>query len=190
VARKRTKAADRRAATEQRRDRVGEQLDALYGELPKLRCKGKCWKSCARVLMAPGERDRVEREEGIRLPTVDEMRRTHRTTCPALKDHRCSVYAVRPLMCRLWGIEETMRCPFGCVPEGGWLSESEATRLWLRAYVVAGWPVEKKEKLTRKQLADRLRRHEATMVGPRQVQPSPAELERPRNPLRRWRRSK
>jgi hypothetical protein len=141
-------------------ERIAQQLDALYAGLPKLDCKGKCWKCCGPVLMSPGERDRVRREYGAELPTVDEMRRDHRTMCPALKSHRCTVYTARPLVCRLWGIEETMRCPYGCVPEGGWMTEQEATGFWTRAYAIAGWPVEKEERLTSRELAERVRQWE------------------------------
>jgi hypothetical protein len=156
-------------------DRVAQQLDALYAELPRLDCKGKCWRCCARVLMAPGERDRLRRE-GVEVPTVEEMRREGRELCPALKSHRCTVYTARPLMCRLWGIEESMRCPYGCVPDGGWVSEAEAVRFWLRAYAIAGWPVEKQPRLNPREVAAELRRQEAKMAklpggGTTRIQP-------------------
>jgi hypothetical protein len=37
-------------------------------------------------------------------------------TCTALKGGRCSIYANRPYICRIWGAHEKMRCPFGCKP--------------------------------------------------------------------------
>jgi hypothetical protein len=37
--------------------------------------------------------------------------------CPLLRQGRCTVYAVRPLICRLWGVVESMPCPWGCRPE-------------------------------------------------------------------------
>nr|MDQ4040425.1 YkgJ family cysteine cluster protein [Actinomycetota bacterium] len=135
-------------------DRVAQRLDALYAELPSLECKGKCWKCCGKVLMAPGERERISREGGVDIPTVAEMRREHRELCVALKDHRCTVYDVRPLVCRLWGIEETMRCPYGCVPEGGWMTTEEATHFRLRAWAIAGWSSDEDERLTPKQVLE------------------------------------
>ncbi len=38
-------------------------------------------------------------------------------TCTWLHEGRCSVYEVRPLICRLWGATEAMPCPFGCEPD-------------------------------------------------------------------------
>lgn len=39
-------------------------------------------------------------------------------------DGRCSVYVVRPLLCRLWGMVDKMRCPHGCVPSR-WPADDE-----------------------------------------------------------------
>jgi hypothetical protein len=169
---------------------IARRLDALYAELPELDCKGKCWKCCGRVLMAPGERERLREEGGVEVPTVDEMRAQHRDLCPALQSHRCTAYLVRPLMCRLWGIEESMRCPYGCVPEGGWMSEAEATLFWYRAYAIAGWPVEKEPRLNPRQVAAELRRHEAALARlpggrPERIQPDELPKRRRRRPWRR-----
>jgi hypothetical protein len=61
--------------------------------------------------------------KGIHLPPVAEAVASYLMdgdyTCPALKDGRCSVYDVRPTLCRLWGVVEDMPCPWGCVPDGG-----------------------------------------------------------------------
>jgi hypothetical protein len=182
----------KRKTTQRDPARMAAELDALYAELPNLDCKGRCWKCCGPVLMAPGERERLASEGGAEVPTIDVMHREHRTMCPALKNHRCTAYLVRPLMCRLWGIEETMRCPYGCVPEGGWMTEEEATGFWLRAYAIAGWPVEKDEQLSPQQVLQRLRGHQAKMRSlsggaPARVQPDAASGGRRR--LLPWRRS-
>jgi Fe-S-cluster containining protein len=173
---------------------MGERLDALYAELPQLKCKGKCWKCCGKVLMGPGERERISREGGVDLPTVAEMRRDNRELCVALKSHRCTVYDVRPLVCRLWGIEETMRCPYGCVPEGGWMTTDEATGFRLRAWVIAGWSSDEDERLSPKQVADRLREHEKAMSRlpggrPARILPDDEPAASGSGLLRRWRRS-
>ena len=53
---------------------------------------------------------------------------------PALLNERgeCSVHAIRPMICRLWGLTKSMACPFGCVPER-WLTEDEAHALLAKA---------------------------------------------------------
>lgn len=48
---------------------------------------------------------------------------------------KCSVYSVRPLICRIWGCLPRMRCPFGCLPER-WLSEQEVRKLFERVLAI------------------------------------------------------
>ena len=50
--------------------------------------------------------------------------------CPYLERETglCEVYAARPLICRLWGVAATLRCPQGCEPER-WLSAAEVEAL-------------------------------------------------------------
>lgn len=51
------------------------------------------------------------------------------STCVFLKERRCSIYAIRPLLCRLYGLVEAMPCAFGCTPERQ-LTREEEQGLW------------------------------------------------------------
>lgn len=99
-----------------------EALDALYATLPRVDCQRQCQEACGPILMSRVEWLRVLRQSG--------GRRTMREacTCPMLRRGACAVYAVRPLICRLYGLVERMRCPFGCVP-ARWVSDDEARTL-------------------------------------------------------------
>jgi Fe-S-cluster containining protein len=50
---------------------------------------------------------------------------------------RCGVYEIRPMICRLWGVVEVMKCPYGCVPER-YLTSQEGARLILEAEEIGG----------------------------------------------------
>lgn len=96
-------------------------LDALYATLPALVCQRQCQESCGVIVMTRVEWVRIQRQLGYRpkgRPTL---------TCPMLKQGRCVVQAIKPMICRLWGLVDNsrMRCPWGCVPER-WLSDEEA----------------------------------------------------------------
>jgi len=119
---------------------MGRRLDGLYAQLPTLECKGLCAHSCIPIDVSPGERVRIRREYDVEIPEPDELFAQGCKTCVALKDGRCSVYEARPMICRLWGIDETMRCPHGCVPEGGWLPILQSHGFTLKTYLIAGWP--------------------------------------------------
>ena len=114
-------------------------VDALYGKLPALACKGLCSDSCGAVPMTAFEWTRVVahfgREPAPRLRDADGT-----PWCPMLNEKRqCDVYAVRPLLCRLWGLIDVdgMRCPHGCVPEW-WLTSEESRVLMTEISRISG----------------------------------------------------
>lgn len=49
----------------------------------------------------------------------------------------CTVYSVRPLICRIWGATEKLPCPFGCEPER-MLSAKEALDLFAELEELTG----------------------------------------------------
>jgi hypothetical protein len=113
------------------------ELDAIYAQLPAIECRGRCFDSCCNIDMTRLERRRIATTTGVDIPrrTIHDPVRP----CPALTIlNRCAVYEVRPLICRLWGLTRAMRCSYGCVPEGGYLPESQALALIARVHEVAG----------------------------------------------------
>lgn len=73
-------------------------------------CKGKCARSCGPIGCSSGERKLIEDRAGRELTAVLD-------TCTMLKNGRCTVYSIRPVICRLWGVVPSMPCPHGCEPE-------------------------------------------------------------------------
>ncbi len=124
------------------RERVAA-LEELYAELPELECRGLCWHSCGPVDMSDTERERIA-ERGVTIPRYDRARaERYQATgtveaCPALGPFRtCGVHDIRPMICRLWGSTETMRCPFGCRPSRE-LTEAEGYALLERSRQAGG----------------------------------------------------
>lgn len=114
--------------------RAEVEIQTLYSQIPDARCKGLCQASCGPIGMAPYEARRVlsgaqhrripveltEMGDSIGLLTDGDM------TCPVLGEHgECRLYRERPLICRLWGVVESMPCPHGCRPDRT-LSDEEA----------------------------------------------------------------
>lgn len=99
---------------------------AAWSKIPPMVCKGLCAESCGPIDASPQEKALLAMR-GIQLAPIAEAVTTILLGgdfyCPALKDGRCTVYDVRPTVCRLWGVVEGMPCPWGCEPEGGRLPD-------------------------------------------------------------------
>lgn len=114
-----------------------QQLDALYAELPTIDCQGMCWDSCGPIQMTGVERQRIHREAGVEIPDRSWLR-DGSGLCPALNMfHQCSVYQIRPLICRIWGMTRRLRCNYGCKPDR-MLSEPQAYEFIARAMEICG----------------------------------------------------
>lgn len=110
---------------------LAEHFDDLYGQIPDTGCKGLCQEACGPIAMHPYERARIRRA-GVDIPlpsdAVTELLTSGSYTCPALMEGRCSVYDLRPLICRLYGAADDLRCEHGCEPAGGLLPGDRARR--------------------------------------------------------------
>jgi hypothetical protein len=114
---------------------VIERLDALYASLPSIDCRMLCHPACGPIVMSEREHERLVGHHGPREADAD-------LVCPYLRRESglCGAYEVRPLICRLWGVVETMRCEWGCVPER-YLSQTEAEALLAEAQALSNGAV-------------------------------------------------
>ena len=116
-------------------------LQAIYDQIPVLPdCDGRCWTTCGPIHMSSRERRRI-RDTGTRIPPWEQAMQQPGFMCPALgADHRCQVYPLRPVLCRLWGAVESLPCVYGCQPDPCPLADADAMRLLNEASVICGDP--------------------------------------------------
>jgi Fe-S-cluster containining protein len=80
--------------------------------IPQMRCDAGCGECCGVVPATDVEFQRIQRfvgEHGVApAPSLD-------GTCPFFQGGTCAIYAVRPLICRLFGhaADPLMTCPRG-----------------------------------------------------------------------------
>jgi Fe-S-cluster containining protein len=98
------------------------KLETLYALIPDVACRGLCVAACGPLALSHLERTRLERRTGRKLRDVQAY------ACPLLKQGRCSVYAIRPAICRSYAAAENMICPYRCEPER-YLTVSEQEQL-------------------------------------------------------------
>lgn len=128
--------------------RIDARLQALYDRIPPIpACQGLCSDSCGpiRPSVSVREVERMERAAGQPLePGMDAAVAAARGLCRSndcsmlTEDRRCGVYDLRPMVCRLWGSVENLKCPYGCVPEGGWLPADEGLALLVESIEIGG----------------------------------------------------
>ena len=100
-----------------------KNVDLLYARLPELECKQLCQESCGPILMSKIEWERIIERLGYE-PVGDASLK-----CPMLaQDGKCSVYDIRPAICRLYGMVKKLACEHKCVPKR-WVSDDEARKL-------------------------------------------------------------
>lgn len=86
-------------------------LEAIYAQMPQIACRKKCRECCSLIIMSRSEWRRIREETGEDFPKAD----MERLECGWLTaEGTCAHHALRPGICRLWGVTESMRCPFGC----------------------------------------------------------------------------
>jgi hypothetical protein len=119
---------------------MNPRLKAIYDLVPHVNCKGLCYGACGPVPATAVEREDIRQLTGRRVKTEPELfvdqhprgikilKSTDDGTCLYLKKERCTVYAARPLMCRLYGAADGLRCQHGCWPDRP-LSREEAASL-------------------------------------------------------------
>ena len=87
------------------------KLQQIYAQVPDAGCKGLCTHECTMIGMSKGEWDEIVKKTG-KKPAL-----RHDGSCIFLIDGKCSIYPIRPLICRLFGAVDSdkLRCPHGCL---------------------------------------------------------------------------
>jgi Fe-S-cluster containining protein len=123
---------------------IDAALQELYNRVPTVACKGLCDFACTAIDASGRERQRI-RAAGVELPPIAEMKHANATIddyrCPALTEQgRCSVYELRPMVCRTWGTNTAQPCPHDCEIDGEPLTPVQMVELLTESLVVGGHP--------------------------------------------------
>jgi uncharacterized protein len=110
------------------------KLEALYKRIPSIECKGLCHQSCTFIPASSIEIKRVKERLHSNIFKISSRAMELKTTgeipfCKALKEKRCSIYHIRPAICRLYGVAEGLECQFGCKPQDKLLTRQEAHQI-------------------------------------------------------------
>ena len=119
---------------------MNPELQAIYDQVPEIACERKCAPACSMIPIHPLERIEIAKYTGRKVKVCDTnwgmtyknflvmKAKTGSVVCRYFRRNKCSIYPVRPLICRFYGVTEGLRCPFGCEQEG-MLTDKEAHEL-------------------------------------------------------------
>lgn len=115
------------------------KIDALLSGLPTFKCKEGCFDCCGPVELSRLEYMRCIQASGRTAEDVRQQMQNNikqgNYLCPLLdtKTGRCTVYEVRPAICRLFGVvKNQLLCPHGYAPESSTLLDDRQAREILR----------------------------------------------------------
>jgi len=98
------------------------KVETIWNRIPNVKCKGLCGQSCGPIMMSDVEEAIIRDKLGF-LPDFLPLS----LTCPMYELGGCSIYKIRPAICRLYGCVSQMCCPHGCQPDWPFLnSEGKA----------------------------------------------------------------
>lgn len=117
-----------------------QEMDALYASMPTVKCAGLCSAACGPIGLSGLEAKRIYKALGVHVGLKFLTPKPERQVCPALdqETNLCRCYDLRPVICRLYGVVERMKCPHGCVPER-WVTDEEAKAFLDEAHRIGGW---------------------------------------------------
>ena len=96
------------------KNEIKERLNKIYGKIPDdFPCR-HCHSCCGPIIWFKPEEIAIREYLEIHnmdyiVWSIDEFKKNN-MRCPYLKDDRCSIYYVRPLVCRLQGHTEDLPC--------------------------------------------------------------------------------
>lgn len=119
-------------------------LETLYASMPGVKCKGLCASECTSISMSDLEHQRVA-DAGTAIPRPSPANLGK--PCPALKDGRCTVYEVRPFICRIYGATSgtAVDCKHGCEIEGRPWTNTEVIEGLALSYLIGGGNMRKQQ---------------------------------------------
>lgn len=97
------------------------KLDKIYDTIPSLECKGFCHDSCTVIPTSKIETTRAIERLGYDPFNIEFNKPVTKVSdiprCGALKNNRCTMYDIRPAICRVYGVAQGLDCGFGCKPK-------------------------------------------------------------------------
>jgi len=92
-------------------------IKQIRDSIPVFDCIPGCSDCCGVVPWSPAEVEFLPEQIEVATKSLDELKaRAGSKKCGLLKDDKCREYQHRPIMCRIYGTTEDLKCPHGQGP--------------------------------------------------------------------------
>lgn len=117
-----------------------QKLLDVYNQIPQATCPPGCGKCCGPVFPSLAELRNIKTWLHARGRVYLDFLKAYETgDCPYLDtapDKRCTIYPVRPFVCRLLGASTHLPCQLGkCKPPGKLLNRAQSDFLYKQIYL-------------------------------------------------------
>jgi len=94
---------------------IKNRLEEIYNKIPDFECKN-CHSCCGPIIWFKIEdiliKDYLKKHDLKDIKWTDEEFKKNNMRCPYLKNDKCAIYKVRPIVCRLQGNIPELPCRF------------------------------------------------------------------------------
>lgn len=91
-------------------------IDDIYNLIPDFMCTKGCRECCQNFGVPSRTRIEDERLKVFLKKNAMKPGKANGNTCPHLNESGCTIYPVRPLICRLYGTSPSYRCKMEVAP--------------------------------------------------------------------------
>jgi Fe-S-cluster containining protein len=108
---------------------IKNNMETIYNQIPDFECK-HCHKCCGPIIWFKAEeilmKDYMRKHKIENVKLTDDDFQKNEMKCPFLKNDRCIIYQVRPIVCRLQGNTPDLPCRFN---KNNFLSEESIKKI-------------------------------------------------------------
>ena len=136
---------------------MNNKLETVYRQIPKSSCAPGCGECCGILYPSMAELRNIYDWCQEHHVEYKDFTMTVGLDCPYLSPQKeCSIYPVRPFLCRILGVSTELPCPLGKCKGGKMLNRSQGSALYRDIYLRGKEKprTEKHQRELRKILAD------------------------------------
>jgi len=112
------------------------KLKSVYSQIPQSECSAHCGECCGILFPSLAELRNIKDWCREHNREYKDFKMTVGLDCPYLgKEKECTIYPVRPFLCRILGVSKDLPCPLGKCKSSKLLNHSQSSALYTAIYL-------------------------------------------------------